>query len=318
VVYELLSEGKRLADKLETFLSAVLIGNNIKGKSQELIERGADRVYLCNAPIFSEFQDDPYSDILAKLIKKEKPEIILLGDTNIGRSFASRVATRVCAGLTAHCTSFEIDYKTRNLQQTTTTTGFAGNIMSIILTPKHRPQMATVRRRVFKEAKIKEGRKGEIIECKIDDDGYALLNRTKFLGFIKDKNVSLNLTDIDIVVSCGRGLGKPEGFKLIQEFAQLIGGDIGASKAVVDLNWIHHSHQIGQTGKIVNPKIYIACGISGQIQHVVGMSSSDIIVAINKDPLCPMMQSATYALEGDLYEIVPSIIKELKLSRVVR
>jgi electron transfer flavoprotein alpha subunit len=316
VVYELLNEGKRLANKLETFLCVVLIGSNIRTKVQELIKRGADKVYVYDAHVFSEFQDGPYTYALAQLIKKEKPEVILIGDTEIGRSFASRVAANVCTGLTAHCTSFEIDYVTKNLQQISCSS-FERNIVATILTPRHRPQMATVKPRVFMEAKIEEGRSGEVIECEMDEESN-LFNRTKFLEFIKNKNATANLTDVDVIVSGGRGLGKSDGFKLIKELANLIGGAVGASKAVVDLNWVSYFHQIGQTGKTVNPKIYIACGISGQTQHTVGMNSSNIIVAINKDPSCPMMQLANYALEGDLHEIIPNIIKEIKMSRADR
>ena len=311
VVYELLNEGRRLADKLGVYLGAVLIGDNIKSKAQSLIERGADKVFVYDAPEFIEFQDDPYSSVLTQLIAKEKPEIILMGATNIGRSFASRVAARINTGLTADCTALEVDLETRNLQQTRP--AFGGNIMATILTPKHRPQMATVRHKVFKECKVQEGRKGEVIDCKADM--ATLLNRTKFLGFIKDASGHVNIADADIIVSGGRGLGKPEGFKLIEELAELLGGAVGSSRAAVDAEWISYPHQVGQTGKTVTPKVYIACGISGQIQHNVGMSSSDIIIAINKDAACPMMQSATYSLEGDLYEIVPNIIKEIKRIR---
>ncbi|GHT51041.1 electron transfer flavoprotein subunit alpha [Endomicrobiia bacterium] len=311
VVYELLNEGKRLANKLDTTLSAVLIGDNIKSKAQELINRGADKVYVCDDPIFIEFQDDPYTDVLSQLIEKEKPEIILMGATNIGRSFASRVAARIHTGLTADCTFLEIDLETRNLQQTRP--AFGGNIMATILTPGHRPQIATVRHKVFKEAKVEALRNGEIIDFKVDTQ--ALINRTKFLGFVKNANTAVNISDANIIVSGGRGVGKAEGFKLLEEFAYLLGGAVGASRAAVDSDWIPYSHQIGQTGKTVVPKLYIACGISGQIQHTIGMSSSEIIVAINKDSSCNMMQIATYALEGDLYEIIPNIIKEIKLSR---
>jgi electron transfer flavoprotein alpha subunit len=312
IVYELLNEGKRLAGKLGTVLSVVLIGSNIKSKVQELINRGADKVYICEDPIFTEFQDDPYSDVLVRLIEKEKPEIVLMGATNIGRSFAPRVAARIRTGLTADCISLEVDPKTKNLRQTRP--AFGGNIMATILTPGHRPQMSTVRHRVFNEAtKIEDGRKGEIIEYKIDV--RTLLNRTKFLGFIKDTSVAVNFAAANIIVSGGRGLGNLEGFKLVKELAELLGAVVGASRAAVDLDWIAYSHQIGQTGKTVAPKVYIACGISGQIQHIVGMGSSDIIIAINKDAACPMMQIATYALEGDLHEIIPCIIKEIKSSR---
>lgn len=311
VVFELLNEGRRLADKLGVQLSAVLIGSNIKVKTQELISRGADKVYVFDDPIFAEFQDDPYSAILTQLIQSEKPEIILMGATNIGRSFASRVAARIQTGLTADCTSLEVDTENRNLLQTRP--AFGGNIMATILTPRHRPQMATVRHKVFKEAKIDEGRKGEVIEPKFD--AATLINRTKFLEYVKDDSAHVNLSEADIIVSGGRGLGNPDGFKLITELADLLGGAVGSSRAAVDSDWIPYSHQVGQTGRTVAPKIYVACGISGQIQHMVGMSSSDIIIAINKDGTCPMMQTATYALEGDLYEIIPNIIKEIKKAK---
>ncbi|MCL1972238.1 MAG: electron transfer flavoprotein subunit alpha [Endomicrobia bacterium] len=311
VVYELLNEGARLAKQLEVPLSAVLIGSDIKAKAQDLIERGADKVYIFDDPVFIEFQDDPYASILTRLIEQEKPEIILMGATNIGRSFASRVAARIQTGLTADCTSLDVDLQNRNLLQTRP--AFGGNIMATILTPNHRPQMATVRHKVFKEAKVEKGRKGEVIENKVDVS--TLVNRTKFLGFIKDSSAHVNLADADIIVSGGRGLGKAEGFKLIEEFAELLGGAVGSSRAAVDSDWIPYSHQVGQTGRTVAPKVYIACGISGQIQHMVGMGSSDTIIAINKDATCPMMQTATYALEGDLYEIIPRIISEIKKSR---
>ncbi|MDR0823136.1 MAG: electron transfer flavoprotein subunit alpha [Endomicrobium sp.] len=308
VVFELLGEGKNLSKQLGSPLSAVLIGSNIKDKAQDLIKRGADKVYIYDDPILAEFQDDPYSSVLTQLIEKEKPEIVLMGATNIGRSFASRVAARIGTGLTADCTALAIDQETKNLQQTRP--AFGGNIMATILTPRHRPQMATVRHKVFKEAPIDENAKGEIIEIKSDIS--ALLNRTKFLQFIKDDSAQINISDADIIVSGGRGVGGAEGFKLLKELADLLGGAVGASRAAVDSEWLAYSHQVGQTGRTVAPKIYIACGISGQIQHLVGMNSSDIIIAINKDSSCPMMQTATYALEGDLFEIIPNIIKAIK------
>ena len=308
VVYELLNKGSELAKSLNVPLSAVLIGSTISAKAQDLIKRGADKVYVYDDPILAEFQDDPYSCILADLIKEEKPEIVLMGATNIGRSFASRVAAKIYTGLTADCTALEIDMQTRNLMQTRP--AFGGNIMATILTPNHRPQMATVRHKVFKEAQVQEGRTGEVINKTIN--AQTIINRTKFLGFFKDETADINISDADIIVSGGRGLGNPEGFKLIKELADLLGGAVGASRAAVDSDWIAYSHQVGQTGRTVAPKIYIACGISGQIQHLVGMSSSDTIIAINKDKECPMVKSATYSLIGDLYEIIPAIIKELK------
>ncbi|MDR1418059.1 MAG: electron transfer flavoprotein subunit alpha [Endomicrobium sp.] len=307
VSYELLNKGKYLAKEYGTTLSAVLIGDNIKSKAQELINRGADKVYVCDDPIFIEFQEDPYSLVFSHLIEKEKPEIILIGATDIGRSFAPRVAAKIKTGLTADCISLEVDTQTRNLKQTRP--AFGGNIMATIMTPEHRPQMSTVRHKVFKEVQVEEGRTGEIIDFKID--AKTIINRTKFLGFMKDESICIDISDADIVVSGGRGVGSAEGFKLLKELADLLGGAVGASRAAVDTGWIPYSHQIGQTGKTVSPKIYIACGISGNIQHNVGVNA-DIIVAINKDSSCYMMQTATYALEGDLFEIIPNIIKEIK------
>ncbi|MDR0724225.1 MAG: electron transfer flavoprotein subunit alpha [Endomicrobium sp.] len=307
VSYELLNKGIHLAKELGTTLSVVLIGDNIKPKAQELINRGADKVYVCDDPIFIEFQEEPYSAVISELIEKEKPEIVLIGATDIGRSFAPRVAAKVKTGLTANCISLEIDAQTRNLKQTRP--AFGGNIVATIMTPEHRPQMATVRHKVFKETPIQEGRTGEIIDFKIDVK--TIVNRTKFLGFIKDESTVVSISDADIVIAGGRGVGSVEGFKLLKELADLLGGALGASRPAVDYGWLPYSHQIGQTGKTVSPKIYIACGISGNIQHTVGINA-DIIVAINKDSSCSMMQTATYALEGDIFEIVPNIIKEIK------
>jgi electron transfer flavoprotein alpha subunit len=311
VVHELLNEGRRLSDKLGVPMSAILIGHKIEGKAQDLIAHGADKVYVYDDPVFVEFQDDSYSDILAHLIEKEKPEVVLMGATNIGRSFASRVAAKIRTGLTADCTALEIDPSTRNLQQTRP--AFGGNIMATILCPAYRPQMATVRHKVFKPSVKNASRKGEIIKQSVDTS--KILNRTTFIEFIRDTTAKVNLADADIICSGGRGLGKPEGFKLIEELAETLGGAVGSSRAAVDAGWIPYSHQVGQTGRTVSPKVYFACGISGQIQHLVGMGSSDVIVAINKDPHAPMMKAATFALEGDLYDIIPWIIKTVKQLR---
>jgi len=311
VVYELLNEGKVLATKLGVPLSAILIGNKIESQAHELIYYGADKVYIVDDPVLDKFNDEAYAYVLSELIKNEKPEIVLMGATNIGRSFASRVAAKINTGLTADCTGLDIDPGTRNLLQTRP--AFGGNVMATILTPYHRPQMATVRHKVFKKSVYDTSRKGEIIKINIDTTKIKI--RTKFVEFIRDVSAKVNISDADIIVSGGRGLGKPEGFKLIEELAELLGGAVGASRAAVDAGWIPYSHQVGQTGRTVAPKIYIACGISGQIQHLVGMSSSDIIVAINRDIDAPIMNIATYALVGDLYEIIPAIIKEIKKTR---
>lgn len=309
VVYELLAEGKKLAEKLKVPLSAVLLGDNkISPHAQELIYHGADKVYLVESETLKNFLDEPYSETLARLIEEEKPEIVLFGATNLGRSFASRVAAKVNTGLTADCTGLDIDLETRNLLQTRP--AFGGNIMATILTPYHRPQMATVRHKVFPRAGRNTSHKGEIINKSINLSN--LIVRTKFVEFIKDMTSKVNLAEADIIVSGGRGLGKTEGFKLLEELAQLIGGAVGASRAAVDAEWIPYSHQVGQTGRTVAPKLYIACGISGAIQHLVGMSGAKCLVAINKDPEAPIMKVADFALPGDLYEIIPALLKELK------
>jgi len=306
VVFELLGVGRKLADKLKVPLSAVLIGYKVEQYAQELIYYSADRVYVYDDEKFAEFRDEVYTKVLADLIKEEKPEIVLMGATAIGRSFASRVATRLHTGLTADCTELDIDPQTRDLLQTRP--AFGGNIMATIRTPRHRPQMATVRHKVMKPAPYDTSRKGEIIKKKSDS---IIPQWNQFIQFIEDTTQKVNLADADIIVSGGRGLGKPEGFKLIEELATLLGGAVGASRAAVDAGWISYSHQVGQTGRTVAPKLYIACGISGAVQHLVGMSSSKVIVAINKDRDAPIMKVATFALVGDLYEIVPAIINEL-------
>lgn len=310
VVFELLNEGKRLAEQLSTSLSAVLIGYKVEDLAKELIYHGCQKVFVVDDFFFKDFLDETYSFALAELINEEKPEIVLIGATNIGRSFAPRVAAKIETGLTADCTGFEIEPQTRNLLQIRP--AFGGNIMATIVTQNSRPQMATVRPKVFKPIKKDENRTGEIIKKKIDVSKLKV--RTKFIEFFRDETSKVNIAEADIIVSGGRGLGKPEGFRLIQELADVLGGAVGASRAAVDAGWISYSHQVGQTGRTVSPKLYIACGISGQIQHLVGMGSSEVIVAINKDPDAPMMKIATFALEGDLYEIIPWIIKELKNS----
>ncbi|MFH1260052.1 MAG: electron transfer flavoprotein subunit alpha [Elusimicrobiota bacterium] len=311
VVYELLGEGRKLAEQLQVRLSAVLLGAKIEVKAHDLVLHGADKVYLYDDPLLADFQDEPYAQVLADLIKEEKPEIVLMGATNIGRSFASRVAAKIETGLTADCTGLAIDLKERNLMQTRP--AFGGNIMATILTPNRRPQMATVRHKVMKKAEIDSNHKGEIIKKTVQTQN--LVTHTKFLKSVQEETSTVNLSEADIICSGGRGLCKPEGFKLIEELAKTIGGAVGSSRAAVDAGWIPYSHQVGQTGRTVGPKIYFACGISGAIQHLVGMNSSDIIVAINKDPEAPMMKVANFALTGDLYEIIPEIIKEVKRVR---
>ncbi len=308
VTYELLGKGRELADKLGVELCVVLLGDRIEAKSKELFHRGAEKVYVVDSPKLKHYQSEPYSNVLIELINEYKPEIVLCGATSTGRSLISRVAVKIGAGLTADCTGLDIDQERGLLLQTRP--AFGGNIMATIICPNHRPQMATVRHKVMKEAVPDPSRTGRIIKKAYSDK--LLASRTKILDIVEEEGYKINLSDADIIVSGGRGLGKPESFALLHELADAIGGAVGASRAAVDADWIAYSHQVGQTGKTVCPKIYIACGISGQIQHLAGMSSADIIIAINKDPDAPIFKVANYGVVGDLFEIIPALTKKLK------
>jgi len=307
VTLELLGEGRKLADKRKTKLSAVLIGHGVKNKAGDLIAHGADIVYVADDPALRDFNDDPYSAVLTTLARLHKPEIILAGATAIGRSFIPKVACVLHTGLTADCTSLDIDPENGNLLQTRP--AFGGNIMATIVTPNHRPQIATVRHKVMKKADPDPLRKGDIIDIKFNSQGDI---RTKVIKTVEDLTQVVNICEADIIVSGGRGLGDPKYFALIEELAKTIGGAVGASRAAVDAGWMPYSHQVGQTGKTVCPKLYIACGISGAIQHLAGMQSSDVIVAINKDPSAPIFNVATYGIVGDVLEVVPLMIKKFK------
>lgn len=307
VSYELLSKAQELAKLLASEVSAVLLGNNLLDEELDtLIWHGADNIYLVQAPELANFQDEPYTNVLVKLIQKYKPEILLCGATSIGRSLIPRVAVKINTGLTADCTGLEIDPQKKILLQTRP--AFGGNIMATIITPHHRPQMATVRHKVMPIRELDRRRKGKIIRENFD--GALFASRTKLLDIIEEVGTLVNLAEADIIVSGGRGMGGPENFKLLEALAHILGGALGASRAAVDAGWIPYSHQVGQTGRIVSPKIYIACGISGQIQHLVGMQSSKIIVAINKDPDAPIFKVATYGIVADLFEVIPVLTKK--------
>jgi electron transfer flavoprotein alpha subunit len=307
VALELLGEGRKLADKRNTKLSAVFIGSGIKDKVKDLIAHGADIVYVVDDPALKDFNDDSYSAVLTTLAKLHKPEIILAGATAIGRSFIPKVASTLYTGLTADCTALDIDSETGNLHQTRP--AFGGNIMATIVTPNHRPQMATVRHKVMKKAEPDSARKGEVIDVQFNAQGAL---RTKVIKTVEELTETANICEADIIVSGGRGLGDVKNFKLLEELAKTLGGAVAATRGAVDEGWIPYSHQVGQTGKTVCPKLYIACGISGAIQHLAGMQSSDVIVAINKDPNAPIFSVATYGIVGDALEVLPIMIKKFK------
>ncbi len=307
VVLEIIGASKRLNKTLNKKISTILIGNGVKSLAEELISYGVDEVWLIDSPRIGDFNEDIQADLVAEILMDRKPEIFLGGGTIIGRSLLPRVAAKILTGLTADCTELTIDYEKKLLRQTRP--AFGGNIMATILCRNQRPQMATVRHKVMKEAKkIKDGHQGKILDLR----HIAVHNpKIEVLEFVEEQTETVNLVEADFIVSGGRGLKDPKNFALIKELAQAVGGAVGASRAAVDAGWIPYSHQVGQTGKTVNPIVYIACGISGAIQHLAGMKSSDIIIAINNDPDAPIFEVAHYGIIGDLFQVVPELIKQL-------
>jgi electron transfer flavoprotein alpha subunit len=310
VTLELLGEGRKLADKKKTKLSAVLIGSGVRDKARDLIAFGADSVYVADDPALKDFNDDSYCAVLGSLATLHKPEIILAGATAIGRSFIPKVAAKLYTGLTADCTVLDIDAETGHLHQTRP--AFGGNIMATIVTPNHRPQMATVRHKVMKPSPRDDSRRGDVIDVTFTTSGDV---RTKVIKTVEEVGETINISEADIIVAGGRGMGSEKNFQLVEELAKVLGGAVGATRGAVDEGWIPYSHQVGQTGKTVCPKLYIACGISGAVQHLAGMQSSDVIIAVNKDPDAPIFSVATYGIIGDVMEVLPLLIKKFKEMR---
>ncbi len=278
-----------------------------KPLAQEILTYGVDEVWMIDNPKIGDFAEDIQAELVAAILREKKPEIFLGGGTIIGRSLLPRVASNIGTGLTADCTELSIDLETRFLRQTRP--AFGGNIMATILCQYRRPQMATVRHKVMKAAGKTNGASGKVIEF----NNIPIPEPTiEVLEFVEEKTATVNLTDADFIVSGGRGIKDPRNFALIEELAKAVGGAVGASRAAVDAGWIPYSHQVGQTGKTVNPKIYFACGISGAIQHLAGMKSSDIIIAINNDPEAPIFEVAHFGIVGDLFEVIPEFLKQLK------
>lgn len=311
VALELLGIGRKLADIRGVALSAVLIGHETGDTAAKLIGHGADAVYRVDHPALADFSEDSYTATLTALIQEYQPEIVLAGATAIGRSFIPAVATTLNAGLTADCTKLEIREDDGALLQTRP--AFGGNIMATIVCPAHRPQMSTVRPKVMKAQEFDASRTGEIIEV-VPEDAHVQ-SRLKVVETVVCEESNVNIQESDILVSGGRGLDSDKGFVLIKELADAMGGNVSASRAVVDAGWIAYPHQVGQTGKTVAPKLYVACGISGAVQHVAGMQSSETIVAINRDENAPIFDVADYGLVGDLYEIIPKLIRKIEEKR---
>jgi electron transfer flavoprotein alpha subunit/NAD-dependent dihydropyrimidine dehydrogenase PreA subunit len=307
-IFELLHVAGKMNAVLKEEISVVMIGHNVAGYAQDIIEHGADKVYVIDDPMFANFVDEAYTLALTDLIKKEKPNKLLLPASTIGRSFASRVAITANTGITADATEFEVDPKTRMMHATRPS--FGGNLMATILCEKQRPEMATVRPMSFPRTPKVPGRQGKTIPVKVDSSKWNI--RTQFKQYVPEDTKQVDITAAERIVSGGLGLNKADGFKLIEELAGVLGAAVGASRPTVDKGWIAYRHQVGLTGRTVRPKLYFACGISGAIQHLAGMSSSEFIVAINRDPQAPIMQVANLAVEGDLFEILPALIKEIK------
>ncbi|NFN88300.1 electron transfer flavoprotein subunit alpha/FixB family protein [Clostridium sporogenes] len=308
VALELIGKGKDLSKKLGVELTAVLLGYDIDNMPKQLIDYGADKVLYVNDPLLKNYTTDGYTKVISDLIQERKPEILLVGATYIGRDLAPRISSRLGTGLTADCTGLDIDNDTRNLLMTRP--AFGGNLMATIICESNRPQMSTVRPGVFEKLEKDSNRDGSIENIKINLRESDI--KIKIKEIIKLAKEIEDISEAKILVSGGRGLGSPEGFKLLRELADLMGGAISGSRAVVDSGWIDKAYQVGQTGKTVRPNLYIACGISGAIQHLAGMQDSDYIIAINKDESAPIMQVADLSIVGDYKKILPSMIDEIK------
>jgi len=310
VAFQLLGRGRELADKLKVQLTLVLLGDSFDEQLEDLSQYGEDEIIYIRSPVLKDYYSDLYVSVLSEIINEKKPEIILIGATPTGRDFAPRVAKRLNAGLTADCTGLDIEEESGHLRQTRPT--FGGNIMATIRTPNSRPQMATVRPGIFK---IPEKIKKDIKITKIDSKITEKDSVTKIVKVITKKKTQINLEDAKIIVSGGRGVGSKEGFRLIQDLADILGGEVGGSRVTVELGWVDHDRQVGQTGKTVSPNLYIACGISGAIQHVVGMQGANLIVALNRDPGAPIFKVAHYGIIGDLHKVIPVLIDQIKKAK---
>jgi electron transfer flavoprotein alpha subunit len=304
---EMLGQGRKLADQRKVALTACVLGHNVEHIAKEAISFGADRVFWVDAPSLAAYSPAPYASTLINLVREYKPEIFLLGASSRGRDLAGSVASILYTGLTADCTGLDIDPENGLLLQTRP--AFGGNIMATIICANHRPQMATVRHRVFEMPVADSQRQGQVIAIKAAMSAEQIT--THVVDSILEKD-NVNLADARIIVAGGRGVGGPAGFETIRKLADALGGAVGSSRAAVDAGWISYAHQVGQTGRTVRPDLYIACGISGQIQHLAGMKTSKVIVAINKNPDAPIFNIANYGIVGDLFQIVPALTEQFK------
>ncbi|SKC58851.1 electron transfer flavoprotein subunit alpha/FixB family protein [Maledivibacter halophilus] len=311
VSLELIGKGREIAEKLGETVTAVILGNNIKDKTNTLIHYGADKVLYVDDPALDIYMTEPYAKALAQVINSEKPEIFLIGATTIGRDLAPRVSARIHTGLTADCTGLDIDEESKNLLMTRP--AFGGNIMATIVCGDHRPQMSTVRPGVMPLFEKDENREGVVEEVKVK---FSKEDRNvEILEVVKEVKQKINIEEANVLVSGGRGIGDPERFEILKQLADSLEGQVSASRAVVDAGWIDRDHQVGQTGKTVRPDLYVACGISGAIQHLAGMEESGFIVAINKDAGAPIFEVADVGIVGDLNKVIPLLVEELAAAK---
>lgn len=310
---ELISEGRKLADDLGVELSGVLLGKGVEGLAKDICGHGADKVLLCESDLLEHYTTDAYTKVICDLINDLKPEIFLIGATNIGRDLGPRVASRVGTGLTADCTKLEIEPERKIILQTRP--AFGGNLMATIICPNFRPQMSTVRPGVMKKSHCALNPK-----VVVERPAFSLTEadcKTKVLEVVKAAKQLVNLAEAGVIVSVGRGIASnvDKGLELANELASLLGGVVGSSRAAVDEGWVGADHQVGQTGKTVRPDLYIACGISGAIQHKAGMSGAGTIVAINKNGEAPIFEVADYGITGDLFKVLPMLIEAIKAAK---
>lgn len=320
VAWELLGVARRLADEVndQAVVEGLLVGNHVEEIAQEATHYGAETVYVVDDPRFKHYLNKPYTIALTSLAQKYAPEVFLIGATTLGRDLAGAVATSLRTGLTAdttHLAMGEVKDSSKKLLLATRP-AFGGNVIATIVCRNHSPQMATVRPRVFSSAPHQADAKGEIVHETIPITPDMI--NAEILEFITNEVATVKIEYADVIVAGGRGLGGPKGFALIKELADELGGVVGASRACVDAGWIKYDHQVGQTGKTVRPKLYIAAGISGAIQHKVGMQDSDFILAINRDSHAPIFEISTMSIVGDLYEVIPSMIKQIRALKEAR
>ncbi|NCP08156.1 MAG: electron transfer flavoprotein subunit alpha [Deltaproteobacteria bacterium CG_4_8_14_3_um_filter_51_11] len=306
ISYELVSEGRRLADKLGQKLTAVVIGASMKEKAKELSQYGADRIIVADDPRLGQYTTDAYVEIMGQLVKAEEPSVLLMGASVQGKDFSARLAGRLGVGMAQDCTAFDIE----NGGLIATRPVYAGKAYTTVGFENSFPQMATARPNVMSVLAPDAGRSAELVDAQFTLDDAAL--KTKVAEAIKDASGKVDLTEADKIISGGRGMKGPENFKILEDLADVIGASVGASRSAVDAGWRPHRDQVGQTGKVVSPNLYVACGISGAIQHLAGMSTSKVIVAVNKDAEAPIFQKADYGVVGDLFDVVPALTEAVK------